>query len=413
MTSRTARVPASTRPVSVDPGEATLRTLRRFEPLGRKGRREFLASLAMLAGGAPLLAQQVVGRTDRTTFPPQHSAKVMEPVNVHEIQAVAEKNLNLAVYDYITGGAEDEHTLQGNLEAFRRTWLRRRVMVDVSTIDTSLEVLGQTLPFPIMLCPATKNRVAPQGDKVAAIGAHAAHAVYGVAGSALSFIDDLNQANQAPIWWPTTLGEAGREEAQAWARRHEEAGATWLGITLDHQVTPNRDRNIRNGFPGYEAGVLRLGNPARVTWDHIEWFRSASKLPLIVKGILNGEDAEAAVAHGAQAIIVSNHGGRAYDGAVPTLMALPECVDAVGDKVPVFIDGGIRRGADILKALALGARAVMIGRPYCWGLAAFGQVGVQRVVELLHAELTVAMGLVGAPNLRAITRAMVRLPWEQ
>ena len=180
---------------------------------------------------------------------------------------------------------------------------------------------------------------------------------------------------------------------------------------MDHPYTPNRDVNIRNGFPGYEAGVLRPATPS-VTWEYLEWLRSGSKLPLIVKGILNGEDAEAAVKYGAQGIIVSNHGGRAYDGAVPTLVALPECVDAVGGRIPVFIDGGIRRGTDVLKALALGAKGVFIGRPHCWALMAFGAVGVQRVVELLNAELTVAMGLVGAPNLAAIKRTMVRLPWE-
>jgi isopentenyl diphosphate isomerase/L-lactate dehydrogenase-like FMN-dependent dehydrogenase len=378
---------------------------------GRRGRREFLTGLAMLAGGAPLAAQELVPRTPRTTFPPQHSAKVMEPVNVHEIQAIAAKNVSRAVYDYASGGSEDDATLLGNLEAFRRTVLRRRVMVNVSTIDTSLDVLGQTLASPIMLAPASKNRVVPQGDKVAAIGAHDAKAIYGIVGNAHAFIGDLTKAGQAPLWMASTLGHGQRAEAREWARRNEEAGATWLSVTVDHPYTPNRDNNIRNGFPGYEAGVLRPSTPS-VTWEYLEWMRSGSKLPIVVKGILNGEDAEAAVKYGADAIIVSNHGGRAYDGAVPTLVALPECVDAVGGKIPVFIDGGIRRGVDVLKALALGSKGVFIGRPHCWGLMAFGAVGVQRVVELLHAELTVAMGLVGAPNLAAINRKMVRLPWE-
>jgi 4-hydroxymandelate oxidase len=401
----------SDRSSSVDPGEATLRVLRCYEALDHKGRRQFLSTVATVAGVAPLAAQEVVGRTDRTTFPPQHSPKVMTPVNVHEIAAIARKNVSLAVYDYASGGAEDDYTLQGNLEAFRRTWLRRSVMVDVSRIDTSLEVLGQKLAFPIMLAPASKNRIVPQGDKVAAIGAHSARAVYGIVGNALAFIEDLNTSSQAPVWMASTLGHATRAEAREWAQRNEGAGATWLSVTVDHPFTPNRDGNIRNGFAGYEAGVLRPGT-TNVTWEYLEWLRSASKLPLIVKGILNGEDAEAAVKHGAQAIIVSNHGGRAYDGTVPTLIALPECVDAVGGKIPVFMDGGIRRGTDILKALALGANGVFIGRPHCWGLMAFGAVGVQRVIELLHAELTVAMGLVGAPNLAAIKRTMVRLPWE-
>jgi isopentenyl diphosphate isomerase/L-lactate dehydrogenase-like FMN-dependent dehydrogenase len=182
-------------------------------------------------------------------------------------------------------------------------------------------------------------------------------------------------------------------------------------VAVDHTVTPNRDRNIRNGYPGYEAGVLMPGVP-NVTWDYINWVRGATKAPIIVKGILNAEDAASAVKYGADAIIVSNHGGRAYDGAVPSLMALPECVDAVGGKIPVLLDGGIRRGGDVLKALALGATAVLVGRPPAWGLAAFGAVGVQRVMEMLAAEFTVAMALAGAPNLAAINRSMVRLPWE-
>jgi isopentenyl diphosphate isomerase/L-lactate dehydrogenase-like FMN-dependent dehydrogenase len=374
-------------------------------------RRQFLSSLAMTAGAAPLAAQELVPRTPRTTFPTQHSAKVMEPVNVHEIQAIAARNVSKAVYEYASGGSEDDATLQGNLEAFRRTVLRRRVLVDVSKVDTSLDVLGQKLAFPIMVAPASKNRVVPQGDKVAAIGAHSAKAIYGIVGNAHAFIGDLTKANQAPSWMSSTLGHVTQAETRDWARRNEDAGATWQSVTVDHPFTPNRDNNIRNGFPGYEAGVLRPSTPS-VTWEYVNWIRSGTKLPIIVKGILNGEDAEAAVKNGADAIIVSNHGGRAYDGAVPTLMALPECVDAVGGKVPVFLDGGVRRGVDVLKALALGARGVFIGRPHCWGLMAFGSVGVQRVVELLHAELTVAMGLVGAPNLAAIKRSMVKLPWE-
>jgi 4-hydroxymandelate oxidase len=395
----------------LDPGEATLRVMRRYERLGQRGRREFLGTLAVLAGASPLAAQELVPRTPRTTFPPQHSPKVMAPVNVHEIMAVAAKNVSKAVMDYASGGAEDDATLLGNLEAYRRVTLRRRVMVDVSKIDTSLDVLGQKLPSPIMIAPASKNRVVPQGDKMAAIGAKSAKTIYGIVGNAHAFIEDLTKANQAPLWMASTLGDSNKADAQTWAKRNEDAGATWLSVTVDHPYTPNRDNNIRNGFPGYEAGVLRPATPS-VTWQYLDWLRSGSKLPLVVKGILNGEDAEMAVKAGAQAIIVSNHGGRAYDGAVPTLIALPECVDAVAGKIPVFIDGGIRRGTDVLKALALGAKGVFIGRPHCWALMAFGPEGVTRVVEMLNAELTVAMGLIGAPTLGAITRNMVRLPWE-
>jgi isopentenyl diphosphate isomerase/L-lactate dehydrogenase-like FMN-dependent dehydrogenase len=158
--------------------------------------------------------------------------------------------------------------------------------------------------------------------------------------------------------------------------------------------------------------VLAPATP-NLTWEYISWLRGASPLPIVVKGTLNGEDAAAAVKNGADAIVVSNHGGRAYDGAVPTLIALPECVAAVNGKIPVFIDGGIRRGSDVVKALALGAKAVLVGRPPAWGVAAFGAVGVQRVMELLAAEFTVSMAIAGAPNLAAIRRDMVRLPWEE
>jgi 4-hydroxymandelate oxidase len=395
---------------SLDPGTMTLELLRRYERHGKKGRRQFLTALGIAASGAHLLGQQPVGRTPRTQFPPQHSTKVMEPVNVHEIEEVAGRNIPWATFEYINGGAEDEYTLVGNLEAYTRTWLRRRVMVDVSKIDTSLQLLGQKLAYPIMLDPTTKNRIVPDGDKLAAIGARNANAIYGV--TSAPWINDLYKTGQAPIWWCSQLGQPTRELAQDWARRNTELGSTWLGVAVDHTVTPNRDRNVRNKYPGDEAGVLMPGVP-NVTWDYINWVRGATKAPIIVKGILNAEDAAAAVKYGADAIIVSNHGGRAYDGAIPSLMALPECVDAVGGKIPVLLDGGIRRGGDVLKALALGAKAVLVGRPPAWGLAAFGAEGVQRVMEMLAAEFTVAMALAGASNLAAINRSMVRLPWEQ
>ena len=394
----------------LDPGKVTLDLLRRYERHGKNGRRQFLAALGLATGGAHVFAQQPVGRTPRTQFPTQHSAKVMEPVNIHEIAEIAGRNIPWGTFEYINGGAEDEYTLLGNLEAYTRTWLRRRVMVDVSKVDTSLQLMGQKLAYPIMLDPTTKNRIVPEGDKLAAIGARAANAIYGV--TAAPWMGELNKSGQAPIWWCSQLGQPTRELAQDWARRNTDLGSTWLGVAVDHTVTPNRDRNIRNGYPGYEAGVLMPGVP-NVTWEYLNWVRGATKVPIIVKGVLNAEDAAAAVKNGADAIIVSNHGGRAYDGAIPSLMALPECVDAVAGKIPVLLDGGIRRGGDVLKALALGAKAVLVGRPPAWGLAAFGAVGVQRVMEMLAAEFTVAMALAGAPNLAAINRSMVRLPWEQ
>jgi len=383
-----------------------------------RSRREFLSTLTLTAGASSLFAQSQT--RPPIVYPPQYSDKVMEPVNVREFQEVAKRNLDFKTYNYIAGGSEDEWTLRANVEAYQRVWLRPRVMMDVSTIDTSSELLGHKLEFPILLDPTTKSRIVKDGDRVAAVGAHECGAIYCVS-NPLSWIDDLYQAEKAPVWWGSTLGHSTKSSARGWARRNEDAGATALAVTIDHPYSPNRDRVIRynwtqtNGntfiWSKYQGGVLSPTRPS-LTWQHIDWLRSASDLPLVVKGVLTAEDATLAVENGVQAIIVSNHGGRALDGAVPTLMALPEIVDAVDRRIPVLIDGGIRRGTDILKALALGANAVLIGRAYVWGLAAFGQVGVQRVVEMLRAELVVAMGLAGMPNLASINRNLARLPWE-
>ncbi|WP_136163472.1 alpha-hydroxy acid oxidase [Sphingomonas flavalba] len=402
-----------------DPGRVALDSLRAFEESGA-GRRQFMAALGALAAGYSVnaVAQTIPGprpfaldATNGKQYPPQHGMKVMGPVNIHEIEQASARTLDVAHFEYVSSGSEDEYTLTDNIRAYELTRLRQHVGVDVSRIDTSVEILGQKLAYPIILDPTTKNTVVPDGDRLAAIGAHDANAFYGVT-NALAFIDDLKQAGQCPNWWICQLGHRNRQLAQTWAKQYTDAGAAWLGVTVDHPYTPNRDRNIRNKFHNYRSGVLAPVIPS-LSWEYISWLKEASPLPVVVKGILNAEDAAAAVKYGADGIVVSNHGGRAYDGAVPTLVALPECVEAVRGRIPVMLDGGIRRGSDVLKALALGAKAVMVGRPPAWGVAAFGSVGVQRVMELLAAELTVSMGIAGAPNLAAVKRGMVRLPWEE
>lgn len=201
-------------------------------------------------------------------------------------------------------------------------------------------------------------------------------------------------------------------------------------MCVDYPYTGARDRNSRNkldlvhlqkGFKKdpteappvrpFRAGMIQPYTP-NMTWDYLDWLRGASSLPVVVKGVVTAEDARLAVSRGASAIVVSNHGGRTLDGSVPTLYALPEVVEAVQGRVPVLVDGGIRRGTDIVKALALGAKAILIGRPYLWGLAAFGQEGVERVVELLQAELRIAMGMGGVARLSAIDKSMVRFKSE-
>jgi 4-hydroxymandelate oxidase len=387
-------------------------------------RRAAIRLLFGWAAASPLLAQR-----RGTTYPPAYGPEVMGPVNLHEFEEVAKQKLHKLAYDFIAGGVEDELTLRANREALQRIQLRPRFMVDVSKIDPAVDLLGRRLEYPILLAPTGgKNLVIPNGDRVAAQGAYAAQALYVVAAG--GWMDELRQQSQAPIWWTNTTGQPNRDAARTFARRTEDAGASGICITVDNPYQSNRDRNNRNrfdygymqsGVPGENAARPPL-NPAvaamlqphtpNMTWDYLDWLHAACKLPVIVKGILTAEDARLAVERGAQAIVVSNHGGRQLDAVAPSVAALPEVVDAVGGKIPVLMDGGIRRGTDVLKALALGAKAVLIGRPYVWGLAAFGQEGVQRVVELLRAELVVSMGLAGKPTLDSIDRSLVRLPAE-
>ena len=399
--------------LGVDPGEATLEWMRQYESADGPGRRRFLAAMGAAVAAAPAaaFAAPSLDMSNGKSYPTQLDPSVMEPVNTHEIEAVAQRRLSDPIFQYISGGAEDEYTLRDNVKAYQLTRLRQHVGVNVSTVDTSLTLLGAKLAYPIICDPTTKNPVVKDGDKLAAIGAHDANAMFGVT-QALSFVEDLRKIDKMPSWWICQLGHKNKMLAQTWAKQYADAGAKWIGVTVDHEFTPNRDRNIRNHYGDYLAGVLQPGTP-NLTWEYLGWLQDVTKLPIVVKGILNAEDAASAVKYGASMIIVSNHGGRAYDGAVPSLMALPECVAAVKGKIPVCIDGGVRRGTDVLKALSLGATAVLVGRPVAWGLAAFGAVGVQRILELLAAELKISMGIAGAPNLASIRRDMVRLPWEE
>jgi isopentenyl diphosphate isomerase/L-lactate dehydrogenase-like FMN-dependent dehydrogenase len=240
----------------------------------------------------------------------------------------------------------------------------------------------------------------------------------------------LHAENRAPRWWSNSVGLGTQQVAANFAKRSEDMGCSAIILTMDYEYTPNRDRYIRMHYDwGYHQpgppqngvkleprnqavdGMLVPSTPS-MTFQTITWLREAAKVPVCVKGILRPDDAEKAIQAGAQALVVSNHGGRALDGGIATLDALPAVIHAVNGRVPVMMDSGVRRGDDILKALALGAKAVLIGRPYVWGLTAFGTEGLQRVVDILRSELVLAMGLAGVPNLAAINSSLVCRAWE-
>jgi isopentenyl diphosphate isomerase/L-lactate dehydrogenase-like FMN-dependent dehydrogenase len=394
-------------------------------------RRRALQNLAALFAGSPILAAQTAARTgrpDESAAPdlPTYADEVMRPVNLHEFEDIAKEKLHKFAFDFIAGGVEDEVTLRANRESLERLRLRPRVMVDVSNVDTSVELLGRKLPYPILLSPTGgKNLVIPNADMICARAAAKTNTDYGVGGLP---IDKLEDEGVKVNWWSNTTGHETKERAQSYARRIEDNRARGIIVTVDNQYQSNRDRNNRNRFDyAYmgtgvpdDAATRKRINPAlaamwrphtpNMTWDYIDWLRSAVKIPILVKGILSGEDAELAVQSGAHAISVSNHGARQLDSVVATIDALPEVAAAVRGRIPVLMDGGIRRGTDVLKAMALGAHAVLIGRPYVWGLAAFGQVGVQRVVELLQAEFKLSMALAGKPNIASIDAKLVKNP---
>jgi isopentenyl diphosphate isomerase/L-lactate dehydrogenase-like FMN-dependent dehydrogenase len=345
------------------------------------------------------------------------------PVNIHEFEEAAKRKLHKLAYDFIAGGVEDELTLRANREAYARWFLIPRVMTNVAEVDTSTEVFGLKLAQPIIIAPTGgKNLVLPDADSVVANAALATNTLLCTSTGAQKLLGE----GKPLMWWTNNIGLATKQAAAQYAKRIEDQGGKGITITVDNQYQSNRDRNNRNRFDyGYmQGGVPKDGEvrpprmPAKpamwiphtpgMTWSQIEWMKGATKLPIILKGIIAPEDAALAVQNGADGLVVSNHGGRQLDGVIGTLDALPDVVEAVGGKIPVLMDGGIRRGSDILKALALGAKAVLVGRPPLWGLGAFGQPGVERVLWMLGAELKLAMALAGMAKLGDINRKLVR-----
>ena len=354
------------------------------------------------------------------------------PVNLFEFEPLAQQRLSRMAYNYIAGAAGDEITLRRNRECFDALGLKPRVLVDVSQLDTTVEVFGQRLAFPILLAPAAYHKLFhPEGERATARGAGAVGATLVVSSLATTSIEEVGHAATGPLWFQLYV-QRDRAFTRDLAQRAEAAGCRALCITVDTPVVGMRNREMRDDFhlpPGLESENLRaLGPKARksghaseggiyslvmdptLTWESVDWFRSFAKVPIILKGILAPEDARLAVEHGVAGLVVSNHGARNLDTTPATIEALPRVVEAVEGRIPVLMDGGVRRGTDVLKALALGARAVLIGRPYLWGLTAGGAAGVEQVVKILRMEFETAMALSGRPTIGKIDRSVL---WEE
>lgn len=381
-------------------------------------RRRFLRFLAASPLFAEAWAQQ--------TWPVITSAK--DAVDVMDFEEAARKVLPPAHWGYMASGVDDDLTQKMNREGFKRFQLRPRRLVDGSKPDLKTEIFGVTWETPIFLCPVGGQRMFhPDGEIAVARAARAKKTTQILSTATSTAVEDVAHALGSPLWYQLYMPNRW-EGTEKLVRRVEEAGCPVLAWTVDelqgrNMETAERFRRLdtrdcvschataRGGrapadmpmFKGIPGGM----NPATATWDYVDRLKKLTKMKLLLKGLDTREDARLAREHGVDGIIVSNHGGRSTETGRSTIEALGEVVDAAGSQIPVLVDGGFRHGTDVYKALALGARGVGIGRPYVWGLSAFGQEGVERVLDILHAELGLIMRQCGTPTIAQITRASV------
>jgi 4-hydroxymandelate oxidase len=355
-----------------------------------------------------------------------------EALDVFDFEPVAKKNLPPAHFGYMVTGADDEVTLRANREGFLKYQLRPRRLVDVGTIDMTIEMFGATYDSPIVIAPTGSNRAFhPDGEVAVSKAARVGNHLQLLSSGATTSIEEAIAARGAPVWFQ--LYARKWEVTVALLRRAERAGSSVVVVTVDGLSPTNWETLLRlrrtdrrqcgdchggstqdyvarrPNFAGIDVSdPASLNAPNHLTWDWIRRLRDIIKMKIVLKGILTHEDAKLAANNGIDGIIVSNHGGRVVDSGRATIEVLPEIIEAVGGRIPVLVDSGFRRGTDIIKALAMGAQAVCVGRPYLWGLGAFGQPGVERVLEILRTETRAAMQQVGAPSIKHLTPAMVQ-----
>ncbi len=347
-----------------------------------------------------------------------------EPLNVWEYERLAEEKLDPGAYGYFAGGAGDEVTLDDNVAAFRRLKLRPRVLVDVSAVTTETEVLGHRVSMPLLVAPMAYQRLAhAEGELATARAAARAGTVFCLSTIATAAATEIAEAAPEGQRWLQLYVFRDRGVTNELLAEAVDAGFSAVLLTVDLPRSGRRERDLRTGvqIPHHVPSVVRALGSAEglrpedavgvlaqdVSWRDVQAIAESSGLPVLVKGILTHEDALLACESGAAGVVVSNHGGRQLDGVEASIEALPEVVQAVAGRVPVLMDGGIRRGTDVLKALALGAQAVLAGRPFVWGLAVDGENGVVRVLELLRAELELALALLGCTSPAEVTPAHV------
>ncbi len=342
-------------------------------------------------------------------------------INLFEFEAAAKERLPKESYDYIAGGATDEISVDRNHRAFQSWALRPRVLCDVRSLDLSTTVLGAKIDLPVLIAPCAGQKKAHADGEFATCRAAAARGtIYVVSANASISFEELAKAVTGHRWLQMYLFR-DREMTKEWLRRAKAAGYQAICLTVDSQFRSKRERNIRNNFrndrgvnfpPVDPQTAAKSGRPGEgadpgSTWKDLEWIKGQTDLPIIAKGVMTGEDVEQCARAGADAVVISNHGGRHIDNTLATVEVLPEAVAAADGKLEILLDGGIRRGADVVKAIALGAKAVLIGRPFFWGLAVDGEQGVIRVLDILREEIEITMAKCGRTDVASIDSTVV------
>src|SRR5437763_2422237 len=401
---------------------------------------QFLAASPLLGADGAFAGEGLAPRTklpDPLTWAPMRADELIkspkEAINVFDFEPVCRENVPPAHFGYMASGIDDEVTLRANREGFLKFQLRPRRLVDVSKVDMSTEILGVKYDTPIIVAPVGGQKAFYVGGEVAvAKAAKVGNHLQILSTVTTSSVEDVTAARGAPIWYQLYATNKW-DVAKAFVARAEKAGCPVVAVTVDRsggrnqetlfrlQRTDSRDcsachdrssleANVRRRpmYEGLDLSGLRHTQSSAMTWDFLKRLRDTTKMKIVLKGILAHEDAVLAVENGMDGIIVSNHGARSEDSGRSTIDALPEILQAVKGRMPVLVDSGFRRGTDIAKALCMGAQAVCVGRPYIWGLGAFGQPGVERVLELLRVELHGIMEQLGAPTVKHLVPAMVR-----
>ncbi len=406
-------------------------------------RRRFLQYLAtsplMASGALSAYGAETPSKLPdpRLWAPPGSGDLIKSPkdaINVFEFEPVAYQNTPPAHFGYMASGLDDEVTLRANREGFQKFQLNPRRLVDVSKVDTSVELFGIKYDSPIFVCPTGGNQFFhPDGEVAVAKAAKVGNHMQMLSTASNYSVEDVTKARGAPIWFQLYASPRW-EVAQALIKRADAAGCPVLAVTVDRVAGRNQetmfrlrrtdtrqcnDCHDRSSFAGRSArrhnydgidlsGITGGGEASNLNWDTVKRMRDVTKMKIILKGIVTAEDAELAVQNGMDGILVSNHGGRGEDYGRSTIDALPEIITAVNGRFPVIVDSGFRRGTDAVKALAMGAQAVGIGRPYLWGLGAFGQEGVERVLEIVRTETRAAMQQCGARSVKELNPSFVR-----